>query len=351
MVLEWPAETALRFLLTGADTLHLYPSAALPFALVNNYGPTETTVVATSGRIFPLEQAVTPPSIGCPIANTQIYILDEYRQQVPFGAAGELHIGGVGLARGYLNRPDLTQEKFISHPFSSEPGARLYKTGDLASFLPDGRIAFMGRIDQQIKIRGFRIEPGEIMAALNSHPAIQTSMVIAREDTHGDKRLLAYLVLEPDVCVTTSELREALAEQLPDYMVPATFVEMELLPLTPNGKIDRAALPAPDETNTLRDGSIVAPGTPTEQRLAAIIASLLDMPIEQIGIEDNFFLLGGSSLMGTQIIMHVSEVFGVDLMLFTLFQAPTIQQLAAEIEQMILAKLESLSDEELKRLL
>ncbi len=349
--LEWPAETALRSLLTGADTLHQYPPATLPFALVNNYGPTETTVVATSGRIFPGEHADMPPNIGHPIANTQIYILDEHQQQVPIGEPGELYIGGIGLARGYLNRPELTQEKFIPHPFSSEPGARLYRTGDLACFLPEGQIAFMGRIDHQIKIHGYRIEPGEIMAALNRHPAIQTSMVIAREDTHGDKRLVAYLLLTLDMQVTASTLREALSLQLPDYMIPATFVIVDALPLTPNGKIDRAALPAPDTTNTLRNGTIVAPSTPTEQRLTTIIASLLDMPVEQISMEDNFFLLGGNSLMGTQIIMRVSEVFGIDLSLLTLFQAPTIQQLAIEIEQLILAQLEMLSDEEVSRLL
>jgi amino acid adenylation domain-containing protein len=351
MGLEWSTETALRFLLTGADTLHQYPPSNLPFVLVNNYGPTETTVVATSVRILPVEHADMQPSIGYPIANTQIYILDEHQQQVSAGEPGELHIGGVGLARGYLNRPELTAEKFIPHPFSSEPGARLYKTGDLARFLPDGRIAFMGRIDHQIKIRGYRIEPGEIMAALNKHPAIQTSLVIAREDTHSDKRLVAYLVLATGMQVTASTLREALSAQLPDYMIPATFVIIEALPVTQNGKIDRAALPEPDAINTLRDNAIVAPGTPTEQRLAAIISSLLDIQAEQIGIEDNFFLLGGSSLMGAQINMRISEVFGVDLALFTLFEVPTIRQLAAEIEQMILVQLQSLSDEEVMRLL
>ena len=179
IALEWPPTTSLRFLLTGADTLHRHPSSSLPFALINNYGPTEATVVATSGRVLPTEQADIPPSIGRPIANTQIYILDENLQQVPIGVPGELCIGGAGLAKGYLNRPELTAEKFISHPFSDEADARLYKTGDLARYLPDGQIAFMGRIDHQIKIRGYRIEPGEIVSLPNGHPLVQKSLILA----------------------------------------------------------------------------------------------------------------------------------------------------------------------------
>jgi amino acid adenylation domain-containing protein len=349
MALEWPATTSLRFLLTGADTLHLYPPPGLPFTLINNYGPTEATVVATSGRILPTVQNGVPPTIGRPIANTQLYILDEYLRQVPIGTPGELYIGGVGLARGYLNRPELTAEKFILHPFSSDPHARLYRTGDLACYLPDGQLAFMGRTDQQIKIRGYRIEPNEIMLALGSLPAIQTSLVIAREEIPGDKRLVVYIVLAPGAHVTASSLRDALATQLPDYMIPAVFVVLEALPLTPNGKIDRATLPAPDTANTLRDGVMVAPSTLTELRLAEIVTSLLG--IEQIGIDDNFFLLGGSSLMGTQVITRVAEVFGVELGLLALFDAPTVRQLSAEIEELIFARLEAMSDEEVLRLL
>src|SRR5947209_10103374 len=202
MALEWPRTTALRYLLTGPDTLHHYPSPSLPFALVNNYGPTEATVVATCGLVPPTEHANGPPSIGRPIANTQIYILDEHLRQVPIGVPGELHIGGVGLARGYLNRPELSEEKFIPHPFGDEPGARLYRTGDLARYLPDGQVAFMGRIDHQIKIRGYRIEPGEIVSVLNEHPAVQTSLVLAREDSPGDKYLVAYVVLVHGAQVT-----------------------------------------------------------------------------------------------------------------------------------------------------
>ncbi len=349
MALEWPTRSVLRFLLTGADTLHRYPSPSLPFALINNYGPTETTVVATSGRVPSTAHADMPPSIGRPIANTQIYILDEQLRQVPIGEPGELHIGGVGLARGYLNRPELTNEKFIPNPFSDEPGACLYKTGDLARYLPDGQIAFLGRSDHQIKIRGFRIEPDEIVSVLNGHSAVQMSLVVAREYTPGDKCLVAYIVLASGAQVTTSSLRDTLMTRLPDYMIPATFVQLEALPLTPNGKVDRASLPAPDATNTLRDEVIITPNTPLEEQLAGIVATLLS--IEQVGIDDNFFLLGGHSLLATQVILRVAEVFGVELSLRSIFEAPTIRQLAVEIEQRIVAELEAMSNEEVQRLL
>jgi len=349
LALEWPSSTPLRFMLTGADTLHHYPSPALPFTLVNNYGPSEATVLVTSGPVPPTPDATTPPTIGRPITNAQIYILDEHLCQVPIDTPGELHIGGVCLARGYLNRPALTAAKFIPNPFDANPDARLYKTGDLARFLPDGQIAFMGRVDHQVKIRGYRIELDEIMATLNKHDAIQTSIVTAREDVAGDKRLVAYIVLTPQAHVTVSSLREALLIHLPDYMVPATFVVMDALPVTPNGKIDRAALPVPDETNMLRDGSISEPTTPTEERLSAIVAPLLGL--QQIGMDENFFMLGGHSLLGTQIIMHVTTAFGVELPLRTLFEAPTVRELAAEIEQLIFAKINAMSEEEILQLL
>ncbi len=347
--LDWPATTSLRLLLTGADTLHVYPSPDLPFALINNYGPTEATVVATSGRILPTEQAETLPTIGRPIDNTQIYILDEHFQQVPVGVPGEVYIGGAGLALGYLNRPELTRERFIPHPFSDDPNARLYKTGDLACSLPDGQISFIGRADHQIKIRGYRIEPDEIMAALDRHPAIQTSVVLAREDTPGEKHLVAYVMLTPGEEVTASDLHNALAESLPDYMIPTIFVLLEELPANPNGKIDRAALPVPDATNTLRDTITALPITPTEKRVAEIVASLLGE--EQIGIDENFFMLGGHSLLGTQVIMRLIEAFGVEMPLRTIFNAPTVRLLSAEIEQGIIEKLEAMSDEEVLGLL
>jgi amino acid adenylation domain-containing protein len=347
--LNWPATTALRLLLTGADVLHSYPSPDIPFALMNNYGPTEATVVASSGHILPDKEAKELPTIGQPIDNTEIYILNEQMQQVPMGVHGELYIGGAGLAQGYLNRPELTREKFISHPFSDDPNACLYKTGDLACYLPDGQLSFIGRTDHQIKIRGYRIEPNEIIAALDRHPAILQSVVVAHADLSGEKRLVAYVVLTPDGEVTVSELRDALSESLPDYMVPTLFVSLEELPVNHSGKIDRTALPAPNATNTLRDTGPVLPTTPTEKRVAEIVATLLGMG--QISIDDNFFMLGGHSLLGTQVIMRIVDAFGVDMPLRTIFEAPTVRLLSAEIEQRILAKLEAMSDEEVLRLL
>ncbi len=347
--LEWPSTTSLRVLLTGADTLRTYPSRKLPFALVNNYGPTEATVVATSGRIFPTTQLDELPSIGRPIDNTQVYILDEQMQQVSVGEVGELYIGGAGLARGYLNRPDLTAEKFVCHPWSADSEARLYKTGDRVRYLSDGQIAFMGRIDHQIKIRGYRIEPDEIVAVLNTHPAVQTSLVVAREDTPDDKRLVAYVILVPGEYVTVASLQETLLARLPDYMVPSTFVQLDTLPVTPNGKVDRAALPLPDATNMLRDDAIALPNSPVEEQMVTIMAPLLGL--EYVGLEDNFFMLGGHSLLGTQVIARVAETFGVALSLRTLFNAPTIRQLSAEIEELIVAKIAAMSDDEALQLL
>src|SRR6266700_3526551 len=331
--------------LPDADVLHLYPSSGLPFTLINNYGPTEATVVATSGIVPPGKHDGVLPSIGRPIANTQIYLLDEHMQQVPVGEPGELYIGGVGLAKGYHNQPELTAERFIAHPFSTRPGARLYKTGDLARYLPDGQLAFIGRVDHQIKIRGYRIEPGEIVAVRNVHPGVQDSLVIAREredpspphsGTGSDgKRLVAYLVptAASETELSAYSLREMMMRYLPDYMIPWAFVLLDKLPMTPNGKVDRAALPRPDEFNMLPDEAFVAPSTPIQERLAGIVASLLGM--ERVGVEDNFFMLGGHSLLGTQLIVRVAETFGVNVSLHTLFESPTVAQLSEVIEELL----------------
>ena len=361
MMLEWPSSTALRYLLTGADTLHHYPSTSLPFTLINNYGPTETTVVATSGIVPPAEHAEGLPPIGRPIANTQIYLLDERLRQVPVGEPGEIYIGGDGLAKGYLNQPELTAERFIAHPFRTEPGARLYKTGDLARYLPDGQLAFLGRVDHQIKIRGYRIEPGEIVAALNAYPGVLDSLVIAseREDavipdsgTGSDsKRLVAYVVPTDgsETELSARSLRETMMRYLPDYMIPSAFVVLDKLPMTPNGKVDRAALPPPNESNMLPDEVFVMPSTPMEERLVGIVAALLG--VERVGVEDNFFMLGGHSLLGTQLITRVAETFGVNVSLHTLFESPTIRQLSDAIEELIIAKLDAVSDDQVLRLL
>ncbi len=344
MTLEWPKKARLRVLLTGADTLHHYPPRKLPFQLVNNYGPTECTVLATSGTVLPNEHPHRLPSIGSPINNVQVQILNEGMRQAPIGEPGEIYIGGAGLARGYRNQPDLTAERFVPDPFSSEPGARLFRTGDLGRYLPDGQIGFLGRVDEQVKIRGFRIEPAEIVKVLDEHPAVQASTVVAHEVEPGDKRLVAYFVPAAKAQPTHTELRNFIATRLPEYMVPATFVKLEALPLNPSGKVDRAALPAPKAENTLRDSSFVAPRTPIEERLAAMLALLLDL--DRVGVEDNFFLLGGHSLLGTQLIARVRDAFEVELSLRTLFDAPTVSKLSAQIEALLLAKLEAMSEEE-----
>ena len=332
LALEWPAATALRVLLTGGDTLRRYPPATLPFVVVNNYGPTECSVVATSGVVEPQKRPGALPSIGSAIANTQVYLLDEQQHPVAPGAAGEIYIGGAGVARGYHNRPDLTAEKFIPDPFGAEPDSRLYKTGDVGRRRPDGQIDFLGRMDDQIKIRGYRIEPNEIVSALNRHPDIRESLVVAREDTPGDRALVAYVVVETAAATPTS-LRDGLRTCLPEYMVPAAFVRIDSFPLTPHGKIDRAALPAPDAGNTLKDDASDEPRTRTERQVAQILAGLLGL--KEVGPNDNFFLLGGHSLLGAQLIARLRNAFGVELALRSLFEAPTVAALSAEIDRLV----------------
>jgi len=347
MTLDWPSQTPLRFLLTGADTLHHYPADELPFQLVNNYGPTECTVVATSGRVLPGKRTNGLPTIGRPIKNTQVYVLDKNLQSVSNGTGGELYIGGAGVARGYLNSPEMTAGSFIRDPFSSEPGARLYKTGDLACWRPDGQLTYLGRVDEQIKILGYRIEPNEIVAVLDGHPSIQSSAVLARGKACEEKRLAAYVVLSSEV--TAAGLRSFLQAALPDYMVPSVFVRLEALPLTPNGKVDRAALPDADSENTLRDEPFIAPCTPIEGRMAEILSTLLSL--KEVSVNDNFFLLGGHSLLGTQLIAKIRGAFGVELGLRTLFDSPTIAGLSTEIERLILARVQSMTEDEAERLL
>jgi amino acid adenylation domain-containing protein len=337
--LAWPSRIFLRFLLTGADTLRHFPPSNLPFALINNYGPTECTVVATSGPVPSRPCSHHMPSIGRPIANTKIYILDQNQEQVPVRVPGELHIAGQGVARGYRNRPDLTAEKFIPNPFSANPASRLYKTGDLACYLPDGQIAFLGRIDEQMKIRGYRIEPNEIAVALEKHPTVQDSVIVSREDVSGEKALVAYIVPMPNSQVSEGDLKVFLGTTLPSYMVPSLFVRLDSFPVTPNGKIDRAALPAPDAFNTVRDKRFLAPRTLVEERVAMILCPLLQLA--KISVEDNFFMLGGHSLLGTQLIARVRDTFGVEITLRVLFDNPTVSGISTEVEKLILAKLEA----------
>ncbi len=324
--------------------------------LWNMYGPTETTIWSAAAKI---ESTDSPISIGRPMANTQIYLLDERLDPVPIGIAGELHIGGDGVARGYLNRTELTAGKFIPSPFSQDPGARLYKTGDLARYLPDGNpegnIECLGRIDDQVKVRGFRIELGEIESTLRQHSLINDCVLVAREHTFGHKRLVAYVVAADGQDLSSRELREHLRAKLPDYMVPSLIVALKELPLTPNGKVDRRALPAPAHDGQSRE-TFVAPRTPVEVGLAGIWSEVLG--VERLGIQDNFFDLGGHSLVAAQVISRARKTFSVDLPLRSLFESPTVAGLAKTIYEIqtaqtedsemaaMLAELDQLSEEE-----
>ncbi len=295
--------------------------------LWNLYGPTETTIWSL---MFQVTDATAPISIGQPIANTQVYILDRYLQPVPIGVQGELHIGGAGLARGYLNRPDLTGEKFIKNPFSDNQNSRIYKTGDLARYLPDGNIEYLGRIDNQVKIRGFRIELGEIEAVLAQHPLVTENAVIVHEASKTDKRLVAYLVPHQGQVIENTALRDFLKERLPDYMIPSAFVTLENLPLTPNGKIDRRALSQLSVSNyPLSEKTFVAPRTSDEELLAGIWGSVLN--VERVGVHDNFFELGGHSLLAVSLLAQIEQQFGKQLPLAALFQGATIAELALQL--------------------
>lgn len=347
--LPWSPETALRFLLTGADTLRRYPRTGLPFALVNNYGPTECTVVATSGIVSSEQRSAALPPIGRPIDNVQVHLVDEHLQLVPDGTPGELVIGGAGVGRGYLNSPDLTNQKFIADRFGNSPDGRLYRTGDLARRLPDGQLAFLGRVDEQVKVRGYRIEPGEITAVLEQHPAVQSSFVTACPDDSGETRLIAYIVPAAEARLSADELRQFLAVHLPEFMVPSVFVSIASLPFTAHGKVDRAALPAPTPENILHDDSSEAPQSEIEQWLARLLSTLLGSA--RVNRDDNFFNLGGHSLMGAQLIARVKQTFDVDLPLRSLFDHPTIREISSEIDTLLQAKLNSMSEEEARRLL
>ncbi len=328
ITLDWPAETALRILLTGADTLHRYPRTGLPFTLVNNYGPTECTVLVTSGTVAAALQNALP-SIGQPIDDITIQIVDAALCPVPAGEAGEICVAGPQVARGYRNLPELTAEKFV--PRQSVPGGRLYRTGDLGRLLPNGDIAFLGRIDDQIKIRGFRVEPDEIVAHLDAHAGIATSVVIARGDSGPDRALVAYLVLVPGFSPTSAQLREFLNSRLPDYMIPSAFVRLDALPVSPSGKCDRDALPAPTAANSMGDGDMGAPVlSATEEKMTQLISGLMDS--RPIGRDHNFFFIGGHSMLAAQLVARIRESFGLHLTLRQLFEAPTAASLAKLVD-------------------
>ena len=339
----WPQRSALRCLLTGAETLHRAPAAGLGFSVVNNYGPTECAVVTTSTALRPDEPGVPP--IGRPILNMQVHLLGEDGEPVQDGETGEIYIGGAGVGRGYRNRPALTAERFLPDRLSPG-GGRLYRTGDLGRRAPDGQIFFCGRIDDQVKIRGHRIEPDEIAAALNSHARVLSSAVVASASNGSAPELIAY-VLPDGVEPSAEELRDHLAKQLPDYMLPHRYVRLDALPLTPNGKLDKRALPAPTAQNALRSAPYEAPRTPVEQVLTSIFSEALNGA--GIGIHDSFFLNGGHSLLGTQIVLRARDAFGVELTLRHLFEAQTVARLAKTIEWLAEERVSAMSEDEVER--
>jgi amino acid adenylation domain-containing protein len=327
----------IRYILFGGEAVEPRWVAEIlkhgrPQRLLHVYGPTENTTFSSWHLVENVpEGAITIP-IGRPISNTQLFVLDKYLQPSPIGVPGELHIGGAGLARGYLNRPELTQEKFIKNPFSEEPGSRLYKTGDLARYLPDGNIEYLGRIDNQVKIRGFRIELGEIEAVLGQHPALRENAVVVHEAEKTDKRLVAYIVQHQEQVIENTELRAFMKERLPDYMIPSALVTLESLPLTHNGKIDRQALSQLSVNHDISEEQFVAPRTPQEELLAGIWADVLK--IERVGVHDNFFELGGHSLLATQVMSRLRDTFDIELPLRELFESPTVAELIVPIEKM-----------------
>jgi amino acid adenylation domain-containing protein len=301
----------------------------LPNAVLYNlYGPTEAAIDATFWTCKPEESGAIAP-IGQPITNAQIYILNSDLQPVEEGEAGELHIGGLGLARGYFNRPELTAEKFIPHPFS--PDSRLYKSGDLARYLPDGNIEFLGRLDHQVKVRGFRIELSEIENTLNQYFAVKQSLVMAREDSPGDKRLVAYLIPAPGALLMVHDVRQFLKERLPEHMIPSAFLKLSEFPLSPNGKVDRRALPAPVFNRAELINTFIAPQDTVEAQLKEIWEELLK--VAPIGTHDNFFDLGGTSILGAQLVSRIEAEFDQSFSLKQLVQLPTIAQLACALRE------------------
>ncbi|MBD2515136.1 amino acid adenylation domain-containing protein [Nostoc sp. FACHB-973] len=309
-----------------AESVTFWQDVAPNTILVNEYGPTETVVGCCIYQVPVGKHVSGSIPIGKPIANTQLYILDQYLQPVPMGVAGELYIGGVGLARGYLNQPELTALKFIPNPFSKQEGDRLYKTGDLVRFLPSGDIEYIGRIDNQIKIRGFRVELGEIEAVINQHPSVSASVAIVQEDKPGNQNLIAYITLHPNKTLTISELRRFLQNKLLDHMLPTAFMILEAFPLTSNGKVDRRALPIPDALRPELEVAYVVPQTEVEKTIASVWQKALNL--EKIGIHDNFFEIGGHSLLLVTVHSQLQEILNAELSTLDLFRYPTINSLA-----------------------
>jgi amino acid adenylation domain-containing protein len=332
MAMEWPSTTALRFLLTGGDVLHRGPAAGLPFEVVNNYGPTECTVVATSCVLKPGTPG--PPPIGRPITGARIYLLNEQGRPVPDGDMGEIYIGGKSVGRGYRNLPESTERSFLHDPYAGAAGSRMYRTGDRGVRRPDGEIEFRGRLDRQTKIRGQRVELDEIGSILGQHPSIFFATAVTHISKGGENQLVAYVLPKKNTAVpTVRELQRHLQRNLPEFMIPSLFVLLHELPLSPNGKLDPAMLAPPTDANLLdrRTPEIVA--TPIEEKLLTIVRALLKN--DGLVPEENFFLAGGHSLLGMQLVMQVQNAFAVDLTLGQLFEAPTVERLARLVETLL----------------
>jgi thioesterase domain-containing protein len=330
----WPDRTALRLLLTGGDQLHRVALDRLPFTLVNLYGPTENTVVTTWTPLSPEpapEEIARLPSIGRPLANVEVYVLNEAGEPQPVGVAGELSIGGQSLSPGYLHYPALTAARFMPDPYSGRVGARLYRTGDLVRYLPDGRLEFLGRRDHQVKVRGYRIELGEIEALLASYPGVHEAVVVVSEALSAEKRLVAYLVSEEGEQPAKDRLQRYLKERLPEYMIPMAFSFLEALPLTVRGKVDRQELARRRPLLAADLQSYVAPRDALELQLARLWERLLG--VAPIGVSENFFQLGGHSLAGVRLMSQIQRIFGPDLPLSVLFEGGTIASLAAVLRQ------------------
>lgn len=329
IAMEWPATTALRLLVVGGDALQHGPPANLPFEVVNNYGPTECTIVSTWAKLEPGVSGAPP--IGRPIAGADVYLLDEHEQPVPDGEVGEIYVGGRIVGRGYRNLPDLTKRHFLPDPFAAAPNARMYRTGDRAVRRPDGQLEFRGRLDRQTKIQGQRVELDEISSVLNQHPSIGFATVISSISQAGANELVAYVLPERnETTPTVEELQDYLLRSVPYYMVPHIFVRLRALPLSPNGKVDPMMLPKPSVTNFLER----LPGnnlpSPKQQELLIVVQEVLENTT--VRAEDNFFLVGGNSLLGMRLITRVRESLGINLTLQHLFEAPTVAQLAVLIE-------------------
>jgi amino acid adenylation domain-containing protein len=345
------ARLPLRAMLTGGDTLRRRPRVGLPFVLVNHYGPTECSVVATVSPVADTASGQGPASIGGPIDNIEVHLLDKQLHRVPLGVAGEVYLGGVGLARGYLHRPELTRDRFVANPFATGPmagrPARLYRTGDLARWRNDGSLEFLGRADRQVKIRGYRIEPGEVEAHLVAHPGVVDAVVVAHPVAPDSLQLIGYYTALGGSPADPARLREWLTSRLPDPMVPAQLIVLAELPLTPSGKIDRARLPDP---GALTESTGTAPCTDVERRLIGIWAEVFERHPSGLGVAANFFDLGGHSLLATRIVGRIYQVFGIELPVQRLFEAPTVAQLASAVETALAAERDDLTRRLLRQL-